>query len=71
MVKVNNGKIEVILDDSFVEDSFLEQYQEYQMIEPSDQIFASCDLAIILDKLNLIKEESEYDYVPNYLRSGI
>jgi tRNA threonylcarbamoyladenosine biosynthesis protein TsaB len=71
VVKVNNGKIEVILDDSFVEDSFLEQYQEYQMIEPSDQIFASCDLAITLDKLNLIKEESEYDYVPNYLRSGI
>lgn len=71
VVKVNNGKIEVILDDSFVEDSFLEQYQEYQMIEPSDQIFSSCDLAITLDKLNLIKEESEYDYVPNYLRSGI
>ena len=60
-----------MLDDSFVEDNVLEQYQEYQMIEPNDQIFACANLALTLEKMNLVKEESEYEYVPNYLRSGI
>ena len=71
VVKVQEGKIDVVLDDSFVEDSVLEQYQEYQMIEPNDQIFACANLALTLEKMNLVKEESEYEYVPNYLRSGI
>lgn len=71
VIKVNNGSIEVILDDAFVEDSQLEEYQDYQMVEVNDEIFTTSKLAQTLDKFNLTKEESKYDYVPNYLRSGI
>lgn len=71
VVNVVDGNIEVVLDDTFVEDSFLEQYSSYQMIEPSDELFATANLALTIESFNLTKEESKYDYVPNYLRSGI
>lgn len=71
VVKVENGIINTILDDSFVEDSALEEYKDYVMIEPSKELFSTSYLAKQLDLHNLTKEESKYDYVPNYLRSGI
>lgn len=71
VVKVENGIINTILDDSFVEDSALEEYKDYVMIEPSEELFSTAHLAKQLDLHNLTKEESKYDYVPNYLRSGI
>lgn len=71
VVSVKDGVISVVLDDTFVEDSVLEQYQNYMMIEPCDELFSTSKLASTLDKMNLIKDESKYDYVPNYLRSGI
>ena len=71
VVKVENGVINTILDDSFVEDSALEEYKDYIMIEPSVELFSTSHLAKTLDLHNLTKEESKYDYVPNYLRSGI
>lgn len=71
VVKVENGVINTILDDSFVEDSALEEYKDYIMIEPSVELFSTSLLAKTLDLHNLTKEESKYDYVPNYLRSGI
>lgn len=71
VVKVENGIINTILDDSFVEDSALEEYKDYVMIEPSEELFSTSYLAKQLDLHNLTKEESKYDYVPNYLRSGI
>ena len=61
----------VILDDAFVEDIELEKYSENQMIEPSDELFSSAVLAKNIENKNLTREESKYDYVPNYLRSGI
>ena len=71
VVKVENGIINTILDDSFVEDSALEEYKDYVMIEPSEELFSTSYLGKQLDLHNLTKEESKYDYVPNYLRSGI
>lgn len=71
VIKVKNNIIEVILDDSFVEDSVLEEYKDYQMIEPNDDLFSSASLALTIEEKNLTIEESKYDYVPNYLRSGI
>lgn len=71
VVKVVGGNIEVVLDDSFVEDSVLEKYQDYEMIEVSDDLFSTSKLAKVIEEKNLVKEESKYDYVPNYLRSGI
>lgn len=70
-IELINGKINVILDDSFVEDIELEKYQDYQMIEPSEEVLSTYELAEEIEKNNLTKEESVYDYVPNYLRSGI
>ena len=71
VVEVNNDKINVIQDDSFVEDTELEKYTDYKMIEPSDELFSTSLLAQNIENKNLTKEESKYDYVPNYLRSGI
>lgn len=70
-IEITNGIINTVLDDSFVEDSELVKYETYQMIEPNDEIFSTCDLAVRIDEIGLTKEESKYDYVPNYLRSGI
>ena len=41
------------------------------MIEPSEEVLSTYELAEEIEKNNLTKEESVYDYVPNYLRSGI
>ena len=71
VVEVNDNQINVILDDAFVEDIELEKYSDYQMIEPSDELFSSAVLAKNIENKNLTREESKYDYVPNYLRSGI
>ena len=71
VVEVVNGKINVILDDAFVEDTVLSEYQDYLMIEPSEELLSTYLLAEVIENKNLTKEESVYDYVPNYLRSGI
>lgn len=71
VVEVNDDEINVIQDDSFVEDTELEKYTDYKMIEPSDELFSTSLLAQNIENKNLTKEESKYDYVPNYLRSGI
>ena len=71
VVEVNDDKINVIQDDSFVEDTEFEKYKDYKMIEPSDELFSTSLLAQTIENKNLTKEESKYDYVPNYLRSGI
>lgn len=70
-ITVTSEGINIDLEDSFVEDCELEKYQDYQIIEPSDELYSSVELAQTIEDKNLVKEESKYDYVPNYLRSGI
>lgn len=71
-IKVTNGKIETILDESFIENDELVKYQDYQKIEVSDEFFKdNTVLAENILKNHLYKEESPMDYVPNYLRSVI
>ena len=71
VVNIINHNIEVVVNDSFVEDSALEEYSEYQVVEISEEIFQTPSLAKNILTYNLLKEECKYDYVPNYLRSGI
>ena len=52
VVKVQEGKIDVVLDDSFVEDTELEKYTDYKMIEPSDELFSTSLLAQNIENKN-------------------
>lgn len=70
-VEIKNNIINIITPDSFVCDDELTKYSEYKVIEVSDELFKSPCLAKNLYEHNLLQEESKYEYVPNYLRSGI
>ena len=41
------------------------------MVEPTEEVLKTYKLAEVIENKKLTKEESVYDYVPNYLRSGI
>lgn len=70
-VIVKDGIITCITEDTFIEDTKLDIYQDYQIIEPSEEIYSTYISSNNIIKYNLLKEESKYDYVPKYLRSGI
>ena len=69
VVKVNEKDIEVLLDESFIENEVLaNQYREYKVINVEDTKY-HVDLLL---KYNLIKEEKDvHAFVPTYLRSGV
>ena len=69
VVKVNEQDIEVLLDETFIENEVLEnQYGEYKVINVEDTKY-QVDLLL---KYNLIKEEKDvHAFVPTYLRSGV
>lgn len=69
VVKVNEQDIEVLLDETFIENEVLEnQYGEYKAINVEDTKY-QVDLLL---KYNLIKEEKDvHAFVPTYLRSGV
>lgn len=71
VVEVKQGKLDIIVDDSFVCDDELIKYKEYTKVEVNDELFATSLLARKIYDHNLLQEESKYEYVPNYLRSGI
>lgn len=64
-------KISIIVDDCFVEDSELVKYDDYLEIMANENTLATPKNAQTIIDYNLTKEESVYDYVPNYLRSGV
>ena len=55
VVEVKDGKIDTILDDSFVEDIELEKYQEYQMVEPTEEVLKTYKLAEVIENKKLTK----------------
>lgn len=69
VVKVNEQDIEVLLDETFIENEVLEnQYGEYKVINVEDTKY-QVDLLL---KYNLVKEEKDvHAFVPTYLRSGV
>ena len=69
VVKVNEKDIEVLLDESFIENEVLaNQYGVYKVINFEDTKY-HVDLLL---KYNLIKEEKDvHAFVPTYLRSGV
>ena len=69
VVKVNEKDIEVLLDETFIENEVLtNQYGEYKVINVEDTKY-QVDLLL---KYNLIKEEKDvHAFVPTYLRSGV
>lgn len=69
VVKVNEQDIEVLLDETFIENEVLtNQYGEYKVINVEDTKY-QVDLLL---KYNLIKEEKDvHAFVPTYLRSGV
>ena len=69
VVKVNEQDIEVLLDETFIENEVLEnQYGAYKVINVEDTKY-QVDLLL---KYNLIKEEKDvHAFVPTYLRSGV
>ena len=69
VVKVNANDVEVLFDESFVENSVLEeQFSEYPVIDVEDTYYR-VDLLL---KFNLVKEEENiHAFVPTYLRSGV
>lgn len=71
VIDVKNLSVEVIMDDSFVEDEKLKDYHDYQEIMISETLLNDVNLAKNILKHHLYQEEDVYNYVPNYLRSGI
>lgn len=69
VVKVNEQDIEVLLDETFIENEVLEnKYGAYKVINAEDTKY-QVDLLL---KYNLIKEEKDvHAFVPTYLRSGV
>ena len=69
VVKVSEQDIEVLLDETFIENEVLKnQYGEYKVINVEDTKY-QVDLLL---KYNLIKEEKDvHAFVPTYLRSGV
>ena len=69
VVKVNAGDVEVLLDESFIENNVLEEhFADCPVIDVEDTYYR-VDLLL---KFNLVKEEKDiHAFVPTYLRSGV
>ncbi len=65
VIKVENKKITIILDETFAENSIFEQYPDALMIGPADEVKNPKNLL----EYHLYKKESNLDYTPNYFRS--
>ncbi len=69
VVKVNTSDVEILLDETFIENSVLEErFFDYPVIDVEDTYYR-VDLLL---KFNLVKEEKDiHAFVPTYLRSGV
>lgn len=64
-ITVKAGKIEVMTNDSFVNDSELVKYLDFTVIEASEDEIKFDNII----KYHLYQEENNIEYTPNYLRS--
>ena len=60
----------IIVEETFGENTIFENYQDYQILEMTEEFFEEIP-ALNIIKYNLYQEESTLDYTPNYIRSGI
>lgn len=71
VVEVINGKINIIVDDAYVNDDELNKYSEYETIMVSEENLNHVELAQAIEKYKLTRKEDFFTYAPNYLRSSI
>lgn len=67
VVIINNGKLEVIKDEAFLENTELEMYNDYITITQDTHEYNTDKLF----EFNLLRAENVNTYVPNYIRKGI
>lgn len=70
IVNIENNEVNIIVDETFGENTIFENYQDYQILEMTEEFFEE-NPALNIIKYNLYQEESTLDYTPNYIRSGI
>ncbi len=70
IVNIENTEVKVIVEETFGENTIFENYQDYQILEMTEEFFEE-NPALNIIKYNLYQEESTLDYTPNYIRSGI
>lgn len=71
IVNIKDGVLNVVIDESFGEDTLaFKEYENYTILEMNDEFFELNPAKYII-KYNLFKEESTLDFTPNYIRSGI
>ncbi len=68
IVDIKNEKINIIKDETFLEDTLLNEYQDYQILEYNEDTLVNTNIENIIE-YNLYQEEDYYTYVPNYMRS--
>ena len=70
IVNIENNEVNIIVEETFGENTIFENYQDYQILEMTEEFFEEIP-ALNIIKYNLYQEESTLDYTPNYIRSGI
>jgi tRNA threonylcarbamoyl adenosine modification protein YeaZ len=70
IVNIENNDVKIIVEETFGENTIFENYQDYQILEMTEEFFEE-NPALNIIKYNLYQEESTLDYTPNYIRSGI
>jgi tRNA threonylcarbamoyl adenosine modification protein YeaZ len=70
IVNIENNEMKIIVEETFGENTIFENYQDYQILEMTEEFFEE-NPALNIIKYNLYQEESTLDYTPNYIRSGI
>lgn len=70
IVNIENNEVKIIVEETFGENTIFENYQDYQILEMTEEFFDK-NPALNIIKYNLYQEESTLDYTPNYIRSGI
>lgn len=70
IVNIENYEVKTVVEETFGENTIFENYQDYQILEMTEEFFEE-NPALNIIKYNLYQEESTLDYTPNYIRSGI
>ena len=72
IVNVKDKNIKIKVDETFGENTIFENYPNHIIIEMDDDLFNnSSDIVKNILNNKLYREESNLDYTPNYIRSGI
>lgn len=70
IVNISDDKLNIVVDETFGENTVFENYPDYQILEMNEEFFNEHP-ALNIIKYQLYQEESTLDFTPNYIRSGI